>query len=122
MNKIIVCFLLFGTLTLADYEDHPFGIMEKRIEKKFQSQNIIDDKEFEIDYDVDIYRNQMNFEIEIEGVKEPRLDIPKIVEKILVLTSNEAPDVTEVYIVISYEPDKGREKLLYSETHFLKNK
>lgn len=122
MNKIMVLFLLFGTLTFADYEDHPFGIMEKRIEKKFQSQNIIDDKEFEVDYDVDIYKDQMNFEIEIEGVKEPKLNIPKIVEQILVLTLSEAPDITEVYIVISYEPDKGREKLLYSETHFLKNK
>lgn len=122
MKIFLIFFLLLGTLTFAHKGDHPYGITETKIENKAQLQKVIENKnyEYEIEYDVDIYKEEMTFEIEIEGYNEPKLNISKTIKDILTIVSEEAPDVKEVYITILFDPEKGNERLLYGKTHYIK--
>lgn len=121
MKKIILLLLALNTLTFAHPGDHKhYGVIETRVERKFQTKDMFNTKDYDVDIDVDIEKEQMNFEIELEGYHEPQLDISKIVENILLVTSQEAPEVKEIDISIIFDPEEGNEKLLYNERHFLK--
>lgn len=119
MKKLLLSlFLLMGTFIFADGQ---YELLENRVENRAITSNMIKSTMAqEVDYDVDIYMNQMNFEIEIESMTQPNLNYSKIVQNVLSIVKTETPQIKEVYITIKYDPMMGNDKLLYSKTHFIK--
>lgn len=115
MKKCIMLFALLSSFALAD---GPHKILEDRVENQAMVQKLVASST--IDYDVDIFNNQMNFEMEIEGTSEPKLDYPQLTNKIINIVKSETPNISEVYIVIKFDPTVGNDKILYSKTYTIK--
>lgn len=116
MKNIGVLLLLVSSLALAN---DSYNIIETRVENKATMQDLANLSDYKADYDIDISGDQMNFEIELEGVREPDLVYSDIVDSIIELVEVEAPDVNGVYITIKFDPMFGEETILYSDTTFI---
>lgn len=116
MKKIGALLLLLSSLALAN---DTYEVIETRVENKATMQKIATISGYETDYDIDVFGERMNFEIEIEGLKEPQLVYSDLVDSILEIVQDEAPDVNEVYIKIIFDPITGEDSVLYSETSFV---
>ena len=92
-------------------------ILEDRIENELKMKNIIPISNYKVDYDVDVYGNQMNLEIEFDGVKEPKLDYNNIALEAVTASRKVAQDLDNIYVVIKFDPVMGEDKILFSKTY-----
>lgn len=115
MKKMLTIMTLLSSLLLANGSNE---ILEERIENELRIRNISIISTYNIDYDVDIYGNQMNLEIEFNGVKEPKLNYDEIASKIIDISRSIAPDIEDIYTVIKFDPMVGEDKILFSKTYF----
>ena len=111
MKKIGAMFLLLSSLALARGGE---DIVEDRMENqlKVSLSKIID---YNVDYDVDIFDDKMNVEIEVEGLKEPKLDYNKITDAVLSSAKENAPKVKDINITVVYDQPIGEDKILFNK-------
>ncbi|MGL5592825.1 MAG: hypothetical protein ACRDDH_02675 [Cetobacterium sp.] len=114
MKKILVLMTLVSSFLFAKGAD---DILEDRIENELKMKNIIQISNYKVDYDVDVYGNQMNLEIEFDGVKEPKLDYNNIALEAVTTSRKVAPDLDNIYVVIKFDPVMGEDKILFSKTY-----
>lgn len=115
MKKCIMLFALLSSFALAN---GPHKILEDRVENQAMVQKLVNSST--VDYDVDIYNNQMNFEVEIEGAIEPKLDYSQLSNKIVNIVKSETPNINEISIIVKFDPTVGNDKILYSKTYTIK--
>ena len=107
MKKIGAMFLLLSSLALARGGE---DIVEDRMENQLKvSLSKI------IDYNVDIFDDKMNVEIEVEGLKEPKLDYNKITDAVLSSAKENAPKVKDINITVVYDQPIGEDKILFNK-------
>ena len=107
MKKIGAMFLLLSSLALARGGE---DIVEDRMENQLKvSLSKI------IDYNVDIFDDKMNVEIEVEGLKEPKLDYNKITDAVLSSAKENAPEVKDINITVVYDQPIGEDKILFNK-------
>ncbi|MGL4863899.1 MAG: hypothetical protein ACRC4T_12345 [Cetobacterium sp.] len=114
MKKILVLMTLVSSFLFAKGAD---DILEDRIENELKMKNIIQISNYKVDYDVDVYGNQMNLEIEFDGVKEPKLNYNNIALEAITTSRKIAPDLDNIYVVIKFDPVMGEDKILFSKTY-----
>ncbi|MEG0234701.1 hypothetical protein [Cetobacterium sp.] len=114
MKKILVLMTLVSSFLFAKGVD---DILENRIENELKMKNIIQISNYNVDYDADVYENQMNLEIEFDGVKEPKLDYNNIALEAVTTSRKVAPDLDNIYVVIKFDPVMGEDKILFSKTY-----
>lgn len=114
MKKILVLMTLVSSFLFAKGAD---DILEDRIENELKMKNIIQISNYKVDYDVDVYGNQMNLEIEFDGTKEPKLDYNNIALEAVTTSRKVAPDLDNIYVVIKFDPVMGEDKILFSKTY-----
>lgn len=114
MKKVLILMTLISSFLLAK---EPNDILEDRIENELKVKNIAQLSNYKVDYDVDIYGNQMNLEIEFDGMKEPKLDYSSIGTKLVDISRDLAPEIDDIYIVIKFDPMVGEDKILFSKTY-----
>ena len=114
MKKILVLMTLVSSFLFAKEAD---DILEDRIKNELKMKNIIQISNYKVDYDVDVYGNQMNLEIEFDGVKEPKLDYNNIALEAITASRKVAPDLDNIYVVIKFDPVMGEDKILFSKTY-----
>lgn len=114
MKKVLILMVLISSFLLAKESN---DILEDRIENELKVKNIAQLSNYKVDYDVDIYGNQMNLEIEFDGMKEPKLDYNSIGTKLVDISRDLAPEIDDVYIVIKFDPMVGEDKVLFSKTY-----
>lgn len=114
MKKILVLMTLVSSFLFAKGAD---DILEDRIENELKMKNIIQISNYKVDYDVDVYGNQMNLEIEFDGIKEPKLDYNNIALEAVTTSRKVAPDLDNIYVVIKFDPVMGEDKILFSKTY-----
>lgn len=112
MKKYIILWAVCSSLILADSSN---DMLEDRVENHIQMNNIIPN--YKVDYDVDIYNNQMNIELEFEGMTKPKMDFNQLAEKLVSLSREEAPQVTDIYVVVKYDPLMGDDQILFSKKY-----
>lgn len=112
MKKILILGALLSSMAFADNNANKF--LEKRIEDKITMEKIVEAKGYEVDYDVDVYNDKMNLEIELEGLKKPSLNYEEISKKVIESVSQATSDIKEIYISIKFDPTIGEDELLYS--------
>lgn len=114
MKKILLLMTLVSSFLFAKGAD---DILEDRIENELKMKNLIHISNYKVDYDVDVYGNQMNLEIEFDGIKEPKLDFENIALKTVNASRNVASDLDNIYVVIKFDPIMGEDKILFSKTY-----
>lgn len=114
MKKILVLMTLVSSFLFAKGIDN---ILEERIENELKTKNIIQIVNYNVDYDVDIYGNQMNLEIEFDGIKEPKLDYNTIALEAVNVSRRVAPDLDNIYVVIKFDPIMSEDKILFSKIY-----
>lgn len=114
MKKILVLMTLVSSVLLAKGMG---DILEVRIENELKTKNIIQTSTHKVDYDIDVYENQMNLEIEFDGVKEPKLDYSNIALEAVTASRKVAPDLENIHVVIKFDPMIGKDKILFSKTY-----
>lgn len=92
-------------------------ILEDRIENELKVKNIAQVSNYKVDYDIDVYGNQMNLEIEFDGVKEPKLNYGNIALKAVEISRKIAPNIDIIYVVIKFDSVMGEDKVLFSKTY-----
>lgn len=114
MKKFLILTTLVSSFLFAEGTDN---VLEERIENELAIKNIIQASNYTIDYDVDIYGNQMNLEIEFDGIKEPKLNYNNIALKLVDISRNIASQVNDIYVVVKFDPVIGEDKILFSKTY-----
>ncbi|MEG0514171.1 MAG: hypothetical protein RR523_09335 [Cetobacterium sp.] len=114
MKKILVLMTLVSSFLFAKGVD---DILENRIENELKMKNIIQISNYNVDYDADVYENQMNLEIEFDGVKEPKLDYNNVALEAVTASRKIAPNIDSIYVVIKFDPVMGEDKVLFSKTY-----
>ncbi len=114
MKKTIALMTLVSSLLFAKGIN---DILEDRIENELVLKNVIQVSNYRVDYDVDIYGNQMNLEVEFDGMNEPKLDYNNIALKAVEASRSVAPDIDDIYVVIKFDPMVGEDKILFSKTY-----
>lgn len=114
MKKIFVLCFVISSLIFANDQ---FDIIEDRIENQFVMEKIINLENYSVDYDIDIFNNQMNIEIEVEGLKQPNLDFKHMKKNISKIIKDTKLQINDVYIVVKYESLIGNDVVLFSESY-----
>lgn len=114
MKKILILMILVSSFLFAKGAD---DILEERIENELKVKNIIKISNYKIDYDVDIYGNQMNLEIEFDGIKEPKLDFNSIALRAVSVSRKVGPDLDNIHVVVKFDPIMGEDKILFSKIY-----
>ncbi|MEG0135803.1 MAG: hypothetical protein RR795_01160 [Cetobacterium sp.] len=114
MKKVIILMLMASSLLLAKGSN---DILEDRIENELVTRKIIQLSNYKIDYDIDASTNQINIEVEFEGIKEPKVNFDDITSKLLRVSKEIAPEINDIYIVIKYDPMIGEGKVLFSKSY-----
>ncbi|MGL5413947.1 hypothetical protein [Cetobacterium sp.] len=114
MKKILVLMTLLSSILLANGTNE---VLEERIENELKMKNIAQISNYKVDYDVDVYENQMNLEIEFDGVKEPRLDYNTISLEAVNISRKIETNLDTIYVVIKFDPMIGEDKVLFSKTY-----
>nr|WP_307776323.1 hypothetical protein [uncultured Cetobacterium sp.] len=110
-------FLLCAIISSTIFANDKFDIIEERVEDQFKFEKVINLDNYDIDYDVDIYNNQMNLGIEIEGLKKPTINFPRVKKNILKVIKKNNVEVDDIYIVVKYESLTGNEITMFTESH-----
>lgn len=116
MKKILILMVLMSTFLLAKkgYDD----ILEERIENELKiNRNITQLSKYKVDYDVDVYGNQMNLEIELEGMREPKLNYDDIASKVVTMSRRLAPEIEDIYVVIKFDSKMANDKIVFSKIY-----
>lgn len=113
MKKIILMALISSCLFAGGTNE----VLENRIENELKMKNVIQIPNYRIDYDVDIYGNQMNIEIEINGITEPNLDYEKIALETIKTSKQIESNLERIYIVIKFDSIMNEDKILFSKTY-----
>lgn len=114
MKKILILMALVSSFLFAKGVD---DILEDRIENELKVKNIAQVSNYKVDYDVDVYGNQMNLEIEFDGVKEPKLNYGSVALEAVEISRKIAPNIDSIYVVIKFDPVIGEDKVLFSKTY-----
>ncbi len=114
MKKILVLMTLVSSFLLAKGTNE---VLEERVENELKVKSIVQVQNYEVDYDVDIYDNQMNLEIELDGIKEPKLNYNNIALEAINTLKNIAPELDSIYVVIKFDPMIGEDKVLFSKIY-----
>ena len=114
MKKISLIFILLSMFTFAD---GPQEVIEDRIENqlKINLSNVIN---YNVDYDVDIYLDKMNVEIEIDSFNEPVLDYSKIVDSVIAITKENTSEIKDINIIVKQDKSIGEDKILFNKRYF----
>lgn len=110
MKKLLFLMTLVSALSFA--KDSPTDILEDRIEDhlKVRMESILK----KADYDVTIVNNNMNVEVELEGLTVPKLNFDKVAQDILKNLGTDS-SIDDIYIVIKHDSAVGEDKILYSQ-------
>lgn len=110
MKKLSLIFLLLSSLAFAG-ED---SVIEDRVEidLKMNLSNVL---KYDVDYDVDVFQDKMNVEIEIESMKEPKINCDEIAKMVLSSVKENAPEVKDVNITIIHDQSFGEDKILFNK-------
>lgn len=114
MKKILLLLTIISSFLFAKGMN---DVLEDRVENELKGRRVVNLSNYKVDYDVDVYEDQMNIEIEFEGIKEPKIDFAEITSKLLTVTKKIAPEINDVYIVIKHDPVVGKDKILFSEMY-----
>ena len=110
MKKLLFLMTLVSALSFAN--DSPTDLLEDRIEDQLEVSMASVIKK--ADYDVTIVNNNMNIEVEIEGLATPKMNFDKVAQEILKnLGTNSSID--DIYIVIKHDSPVGENKILFSQ-------
>ncbi|WP_300331887.1 hypothetical protein [Fusobacterium sp.] len=111
MKKLL---LIFAILSVFSFAKGPQDIIEDRIENQLRVDlsNVID---YKVDYDVDIYSDRVNVEIEIDSFKEPTLNYSKIIDSVLKAIKNNIPEAKDINLVVKQDKDIGEDKILFNK-------
>lgn len=113
MKKISIMFLLVGALAFANGTN---DVLEDRVENGLRA-NLSKVIKYETDYDVDIFEDKMNVEVEIESLKEPILDYDRMVDMILSNIKENAPEVKDINITVKYDQPIGEDIILFTKNY-----
>ncbi len=111
MKKLLLVFVLLSSFSFADeYQE----MKEEKIENqlKMSLSNVID---YKTDYDVDIYLDKINIEVEIDSSNKITLDYQKIVNSVRAIIKNNAPEMKDINLIIKQDRDIGKDKILFNE-------
>ncbi|WP_418966087.1 hypothetical protein [Cetobacterium sp.] len=110
MKKFLFLMTLISALSFA--KDSPQDILEDRLEDHLQVKMASTLKK--ADYDVTIVNNNMNIEVELEGLTTPKLNFDAVAQEIL-KNINVDSSIDDIYIVIKHDSAVGDDKILYSQ-------
>jgi|GEM_PF-3126977 len=110
MKKLLFLITLVSALSFA--KDSPNDILADRIEDnlKVRMESVLK----KADYDVTIVNNNMNIEVELEGLTVPKLNFDQVAQDILKNLGTDS-SVDDIYIVIKHDSAVGEDKILYSQ-------
>lgn len=110
MKKLLLLMTIVSALSFA--KDSSNDILEDRLEDHLKVRMSSTLKN--ADYDVTIVNNNMNIEVEIEGLATPKLNFDRVAQEIL-QNINTDNSIDDIYIVIKHDSTLGEDKILYSQ-------
>ncbi|MGL4865251.1 MAG: hypothetical protein ACRC4T_19320 [Cetobacterium sp.] len=114
MKKIFTLIIVLSSFAFGKGLDN---VLDSKIENELRRRNVIQVSNYKVDYDVDVYANQMNIEIEFDGIREPKLDYKKIALKVITIAREIAPNIDDIYIDIKFDPLIGEDRVLFSKRY-----
>lgn len=111
MKKLSLMLLILSSVAFASNQEE---ILEDRVENNLMI-NLSKELKYDIDYDVDIFQDKMNVELEIEGLREPKIDCEKVSKDVLDIVKKDVPDIKDIDITIKYDQPIGEDKILFNK-------
>ena len=114
MKKILILAALISSILLAE---GPNEFLEDRIENELRVNNTFQLSTYNTDYNVDIYNNHMNIEIEFEGISDPKLNYAEIAPALVKKSRELTPNIDDVYIVFKQDSIMNEDIILFSKIY-----